>query len=122
MKYRVGDKVRVKEWEELKRVAKKFDKGIWLIPDEEGKRYWAFTEFMQRFCGKVVEIAEVVFANGFLYKIKEDGEGFIWIEEFFEGKVEQSIFSNEVRIYNKALTPEEIFDLYNSYRNSKGKK
>ena len=82
LKYKVGDKVRVKSW-------KRLIEDYGLKEDESGKyipiRDIDFTEEMKEFCGKVVTIDAIV---GNVYMIAEDdGWCWSWTDEMFEGKV-----------------------------------
>ena len=84
MKYKVGDKVRVKTWE---RLVEEYD----LEEDADGKyisikgKDAIFDEDMKKFCGKVVTINGIL---GDTYIIYEDEyEGWEWTDEMFEGKV-----------------------------------
>ena len=82
MKYKVGEKVRVKTWE---RLVEEYG----LHEDGSGKyipiRDIDFTEEMKEFCGKVVTIESII---GNVYVIAEDdGWCWSWTDEMFEGKV-----------------------------------
>jgi len=67
MKYKVGDKVRVK------------------MDLKEGNNYKIFVcDSMEKLAGCVVIITRV---RDDAYKIKEDGEVFYWSEDMFEGKI-----------------------------------
>ena len=82
MKYKVGDKVRVKSWE---RLVEEYG----LKENELGEyipiRNVDFTEEMKEFCGKVVTIEG---KEGDIYMIEEDDYWcWAWTDEMFEGKV-----------------------------------
>ncbi|SFA76117.1 DUF3310 domain-containing protein [Selenomonas ruminantium] len=65
MKYKVGDKVRVRK-------------------DISVKGNWGFVEAMEQFIGKVVTISRLVDTHD-AYLILEDGGEYVWTEEMFEG-------------------------------------
>ncbi len=74
MKYKVGDKVRVRSWEDMER-----EFGL----DEFGDintEIW-FAPPMKEYCGKVVEISEIV---GNYYKIRKDKELWSFTDEMLE--------------------------------------
>ena len=75
MKYKVGDKVRIRS--DLK----------------AGKRYGDdnFTKNMEQFKGKLVTIMDVVCAYEPSYNIKEDGMRYFWTDEMIECKVYDNI-------------------------------
>lgn len=66
MKYKVGDKVRVRK-------------------DISVKGNWGFVEEMKQFIGKVVTISRLVSPYDDEYMILEDGGEYVWTEELFEG-------------------------------------
>jgi hypothetical protein len=66
MTYKVGDKVRVKEYKELVDLAISEDEGFLFFPD----KLVAFNPEMVKFCGKVLTISEV---KNRIYKCKESG-------------------------------------------------
>ena len=85
LKYKIGDKVRVKTWEKLV-------KEYGLKENELGEyipiRNVGFTEDMKDFCGKVVTIDCVIPENG-IYLIEEDIDWCrSWTDEMFEEKVD----------------------------------
>lgn len=65
MRYKIGDKVRVRQWDDM---AEEFDTGESGIIDT--KTGWRFTEEMKKFCGGVYEICSMLGRN---YLLK-DGE------------------------------------------------
>ena len=74
MKYKKGDKVRVREWDGMKREFG-VDDHCWIKTP-----LYNFTPMMGEYCGKVVTIKEV-YDN--YYKIEEDD--FSWTDDMFEG-------------------------------------
>lgn len=66
MKYKVGDKVRVRK-------------------DISVKGNWGFVEEMKSFVGNVVTISRLVSPYDDEYMILEDGGEYVWTEELFEG-------------------------------------
>jgi hypothetical protein len=68
MKYKVGDKVRVRK-------------------DISVKGNWGFVEEMKQFIGKVVTISRLVDTDDDEYLILEDGGEYVWTNEIFEGLV-----------------------------------
>lgn len=76
MNYRPGDKVRVRQWEAMKR---KYGLVGSIIPT----RLSFIVPSMQPFCGKVVTIASV--DKDGVYRIKEDNGKFFWDRNMFEG-------------------------------------
>ena len=77
MKYKVGDKVKVKsiDWYN----ANKNSEGAIIFPD-----FNIFDESMSELCGKVVTI-EYCNAKHNYYDIEEDGKVNYWTDEMFEG-------------------------------------
>ena len=76
MKFKVGDKVRVRQWKTLIRG---FGVNVYGVVDT--KKFW-FSCKMKDYCGKVVTIKEV---HNDYYKIVEDNGTFDWTDEVFEG-------------------------------------
>ena len=81
LKYKVGDKVRVKSWE---RLIEEYG-----LKEDDGGEYILignidFNEDMKDFCGKVVTIDSI---EGDTYTIAEDDWCWAWTDEMFEGKV-----------------------------------
>lgn len=79
MRYKAGDKVRVRQWDDM---AKEF--GLTLrggggidIPD------CTFVKNMKKFCGTVVTVSDIVFLNS-RYLIEEDNEHWYWTDDMFE--------------------------------------
>lgn len=114
MKYRVGDKVRIRSWESM---AKEFGYDAW----GDIKIRHGFTEPMKKYCGKIVTIAKSPFSNS--YYIEEDEHRWVFVDEMFE-PVSYTIIiyrkDNEVIALdkttgkmNKAIcSPEDTFDFY----------
>lgn len=77
MKYKVGDKVRVRQWKAMER-----EFGEHNDHEIEMPWFWRFTEDMKKYCGKVVTIKEVQSAR---YYIEEVADNIAWNDEMFEG-------------------------------------
>lgn len=78
MKYKVGDKVLVREWDDMVKEFGIDNKGI-AIPN------CYFVEKMKKYCGDVVTICEFNIHNGNTrYSIKEDDHCWFWCSEMFE--------------------------------------
>ena len=100
MRYKEGDRVRVRQWKAMARQGKLLSDGI-SFPE----KWWIFLKINRKFCGQVVTIKGV--ANDH-YRIEEDNRQCCWIDEMFEGYAfefgEVAEFSNngenwERRIY-----------------------
>ena len=79
MEYKVGDKVRVRQWEAM---ARQYEL---LSNDNIGiyKEYlYPFLKTNKKFCGQVVTIKKI---ENDCYRIEEDNERCCWIDEMFEG-------------------------------------
>ena len=79
MRYKVGDKVRVRQWDDM---AKEFgftnsNEYYIDIPD------CTFLDRMKKFCGSVVTISNIVCGDS-RYLIEEDDEDWYWVDEMFE--------------------------------------
>lgn len=72
MKYKVGDKVRVRSWESMK-------KEFGLKDDGNIKVMFTFTKEMKKYCGKLVTIS----SNNGCYMIKEDSGRYTWCDDMF---------------------------------------
>ncbi len=93
MKYKVGDKVRVRT--DL------------IVNNDYGDDYVCFTSGMNDYAGQVVTISEV--RNGF-YKIKEDSPfRWSWVDEMFE---DVSDDENKTRIVNVADNSKAFHDAF----------
>jgi hypothetical protein len=82
MRFKVGDKVRVRQWNDMEREFGVNEKGNIAV-------YLIFTRDMAKYCGKVVTIKSVLKDEYRIgkdkYKIEEDNEEFNWVEEMFDG-------------------------------------
>ena len=81
MKYKVGDKVKIKSFDWYN--ANKNSEGAIIFND-----FRIFDESMSEFCGKVVTIDAYV-PRGNYYDIKEDGKVNFWSDDMFEGLVDE---------------------------------
>ena len=77
MKFKVGDKVRVRQWEAMMRQGEPLCGDI-SFPKEP----FLFLKTNKKFCGQVVTIKEV---DSCYYRIEEDNGQWHWIDEMFEG-------------------------------------
>ena len=75
MKYKVGDKVRVRKWDDMVEEFGEYIESI-DIP------ICSFTKEMREYCGEIVTIKEIKDGNS--YYIKEDNEEWYWVDEMFE--------------------------------------
>ena len=101
MRFKKGDKVRVRQWAAMKRECGLNKNGNIDLPCE-------FTSDMSDFCGKVVTIScvyEKFFGirdhEGFydwVYKIEEDGGLYDWLADMFEGYVFE--YGNWIEVSN----------------------
>lgn len=79
MKYKVGDKVRVRQWDDM---AKEF--GFYGCTKSNIDILGClFTNNMKKFCGSVVTISNIASDNS-RYLIKEDDQNWYWTDEMFE--------------------------------------
>ena len=76
MKFKKGDKVRVRQWKAMER---EYGLNIYGCIKTEGVR---FARDMRVYCGKVVTVSEVW---DDYYKIEEDNGAFKWTDDMFEG-------------------------------------
>lgn len=79
MKYKVGDKVRVRQWDDMVKeygFIDSVERDIY-IPD------CTFVNSMKKFCGSVVTISNIV-SNNNRYLIKEDDHLWYWTDDMFE--------------------------------------
>lgn len=82
MRYKVGDKVKVKSIEWYHNLPDDYELIYGII---ERGRYDHFVEDMSEYCGRIVEISEIVETIGNkYYRIKEDCEQFYWSDYMFE--------------------------------------
>ena len=87
MKYKVRDKVRVRQWDDM---AKEF--GL-IFGDDIDIPNCTFVNKMKRYCGSVVTIHDIV-CNNSRYLVKEDDWNFFWIDDMFEDlKINNSIYA-----------------------------
>ena len=87
MKYKVGDKVRVRQWDDM---AKEF--GL-IFGDDIDIPNCTFVNKMKRYCGSVVTIHDIV-CNNSRYLVKEDDWNFFWIDDMFENlEINNSIYA-----------------------------
>ena len=77
MNFKVGDKVRVRQWEAMMRQGEPLSGDI----SFPGKP-WLFLKINKKFCGQAVTIKEVM---GVCYRVEEDNGSYHWIDEMFEG-------------------------------------
>jgi len=98
MKYKAGDKVRIRQWEALKRQYKLDEDGD--IPKI------GFLKMMKEYCGKTVTINQIDVTLD-RYKIKEDNGIWYWYEEVFEGYAfefgEEAEFSDDKEDWCKRI-------------------
>lgn len=81
MKYKVGDRVRVREEEAFK-----------------CGNYYYFPQEMRCYMGKIVTIASVWGASGYIeYTIKEDSGNSVWPGALFEGKVDSIMTKSDLK-------------------------
>jgi len=81
MKFKRGDKVRVRQWEAMEREFGSYDSGLLKTP------VYCFSPDMAKYCGKSVTIDFVIISEGCssYYSIIEDGGNFNWTDAMFEG-------------------------------------
>ena len=77
MKYKVGDKVRVRQWDDMAKEFGFFGCNIDIL----GR--CLFTNSMKKFCGSVVTISNIASDNS-RYLIKEDDQNWYWTDDMFE--------------------------------------
>lgn len=97
MKYKVGDKVRVKsiEWYDKNKEA---DGPVKLF---EGN--YNFIKSMSKYCGRIVTICRVDYVGGFYDIVEDNGKSF-WTDEMFEGKIEEQIENKSNNTISKAVS------------------
>ena len=84
MKYKVGDKVRIKSLDWYNQNKDK-DDNVPLI--ESTNSYYNFIEVMREACGKVMTISSV---NSDYYDMVEDDGEYFWTDEMIEGLAEET--------------------------------
>lgn len=75
MRYKVGDKVRVRDWDDMVKEFGICGENI-TIPG------CYFVEIMKKYCNNIVTISELTISDK--YFVKEDAGGFYWCDEMFE--------------------------------------
>jgi len=93
MKYKVGDKVKVKKLAQLKEKHHFVPDGNVCFAEAPPTRWRPMGEGMLRYCGQKVTIDDILETSGY-YLIKEDNKGYLWEDWMFEGKVKEE---NEAR-------------------------
>ena len=109
MKFKVGDKERVRRWEALEReFGVGIDGDIITVDGDIITVPYFFTKAMKKFCGKVLTINEVIEGNRYEddhYNVEENG--FAWIDEFFEGYAfeigDEAEFSDNGKTWFKSI-------------------
>lgn len=112
-KFKVGDKVRVRQWDDMK-------KEFGALPWGTIKVRCGFIEEMRQYCDKVVTITSIT-SNG--YRIKEDGGKWYYSDDMFEPQAQSIVIykkDNKVIALNKATgetaeaicNPDDEFDFY----------
>ena len=92
MKYKIGDKVRVRE---------DLVVGQWYGED-------TFASAMAPFKGKIVTISNI---ESCFYRLKEDSDRWSWTKEMFSGKVSEDFSSEESVLQNRLPKEESSFDI-----------
>ena len=100
MKYKVGDRVRIKslDWYNENK-----DKDGEIVCGE-----FAFLEGMKKFCSETLTILEDV-DDGYL--MLEDDHGYVWTDEMIEGLVEEEISQNAKLVserFSEYVNPSEV--------------
>ena len=75
MRYKVGDKVRVRDWDDMVKEFGICGENI-TIPG------CYFVELMKKYCNNIVTISELTISHKYL--VKEDADRFCWCDEMFE--------------------------------------
>jgi len=83
MKFKVGDKVTVRQWDDMKK-----EYGLYSSGDSIPIPVCSFVKKMELFCGKKVTIEEVY---GNCYGIEEDDCHWYWTDEMFENSADKPI-------------------------------
>lgn len=115
MKFKVGDKVRVRSWEDM-------EKEFGLNENGNIDTEVVFVTDMKKYCGKIVEIVDDekltrTYANmtseivEYFYKIREDNVEWCWTDEMFEPAFDWESFKDESKkIAVHCKTEEEAKD------------
>ena len=88
MKYKVGDRVRVRDWDDMK-------KEYGLDRDGDINIRPCFATGMKKFCGKIVTITG---ADGENYHIEGDNECWFFTDKMFEGYAQKFKVGDKVRV------------------------
>ena len=80
MKYKVGDKVRVRQWDDMAKEFRELSRDISIVKSDDN---CLFKNEMKKYCGTVVTI-EKVFNEYKRYFIAEDHDNWYWTDEMFE--------------------------------------
>jgi len=80
MKYKVGDRVKIKTWKEMKK-----EYGV----DSDGTIYLSgcFVPDMEKYCGKIMTISRVEQIGYYEYYMKEDGGYWHWNDKMIKGLI-----------------------------------
>ena len=98
MKHKVGDRVKVKSIEWYNTLPKEYEL-IYGIREKGG--YDHFVEDMSEYCGRIVEISDIVEVNKHeYYRIKEDYEEFYWSDYMFEEEMKE----NNEKVNGRTIT------------------
>ena len=92
MKYKVGDKVRVRDWDDM-------EKEFGIDGEDISIPYCYFTYDMKEYCNSVVTISTVK-DNG-KYRIAEDNDSWYWTDEMFEPVSRAEVILEQLRVINK---------------------
>ena len=106
MKYKVGDKVKIKSLDWYNTNKDKEDGSyVDLIHTTSGN--YNFVEQMCEFCGKIVTIKEV-YVHNLCYDIVEDDGAFCWTDDMIECLVEHVAASGSINTSVLTITNEEV--------------
>lgn len=98
MKHKVGDRVKVKNLEWYYSLPEDYELIYGII---ERGRYDHFVEDMSEYCGRIVEISDIVEVNKHeYYRIKEDYEEFYWSDYMFEEEMKE----NNEKVNGRTIT------------------
>ena len=104
MKHKVGDRVKVKSLEWYYSLPEDYELIYGII---ERGRYDHFVEDMSEYCGRIVEISDIVEANKHeYYRIKEDYEEFYWSDYMFEEEMKENMTQRREEA-NRVKRPKE---------------